>query len=349
MQKKSISVVYLLIIIILCSCSTGRHKPLDHEVGLDSSTFSFDADTYPTSDNLFPHYQMAPGDIIDVLFQIQTWREKNEFLIAIDHTLSVKFVNSPELNETQRIQPDGKISLPYLGEVYVVNKTVIALTEYLTQRYSKILRDPLIYVTVPEFRSRIKELKKDLHTAPRGLSRLVMVRPDGYTTFPLLGDIFVAHKTFPEVKETLNKLYDSVLPGLHVDLFLEKHSGSVIYIMGEVNTPGTYNVMKPISIMQALAMGGGFKSSSKLEEVIVFRRLKNKLVANAVNVQDTLYPDDASTFFYLKPDDIVFVPKNQRSALAEAHREIADILFFRGWSIGLDGTIYKPPILGPDD
>lgn len=330
-------------------CSEKQERPLDQEVELAGTSFSFDKETYPSGENLFPAYTMAPGDILDVLFQIQTWRGKKDFFIAIDHTLSVKFVNSPELNETQRIQPDGKISLPYLGEVHVVNMTISELTGYLTERYGKILRDPVIYITVPEFRSRIKELKKDLHTAPRGLSRLVMVRPDGYTTFPLLGDIFVATKTFPEVKKKLNEMYEAFLPGLHVDLFLQKHAGSVIYIIGQVKQPGTHKIMRPISIMEALAISGGFTPGAKLDHVHVFRRIKNKLVATTVNVQNTLTPQKDDRFFNLKPDDIVYVPKTLRATLAEAHRDIADILFFRGWSIGMDGTLYNPPIFGPDN
>lgn len=347
MKKTLIPFLFFLMILTGHGCSEKQDLPLDQEVELAGTTFSFDKGTYPAANNLFPAYRMSPGDILDVLFQIQTWRKKEDFIIAIDYTLNVKFVNSPELNETQRIQPDGKISLPYLGEVYVVNMTIAELTRYLNQRYGKILRDPSIYITVPEFRSRIKELKKDLHTAPRGLSRLVMVRPDGYTTFPLIGDMFVANKTFPEVKNDLNERYEGFLPGLHVDLFLQKHAGSVIYIIGQVKLPGTHKIMRPLSVMEALAISGGFTPGARLDHVYVFRRNENKLVATTVNVQDTLTPQKAGRFFHLRPDDIVYVPRTRRSTLAEAHRDIAEILFFRGWNIGLDGTLYKPPVIGP--
>jgi len=348
MKITLILVLLFVLVPAFHGCSEKQNLPKDQEVELVGTTFSFDRETYPSADTLFPNYRMAPGDILDVLFQIQTWREKDEFLIAIDHTLNVKFVNAPELNETQRIQPDGKISLPYLGEIHVVNQTIAELTEDLTRRYSKILRDPSIYITVPEFRSRIKELKKDLHTAPRGLSRLVMVRPDGYTTFPLLGDIFVATRTFSEVKKQLNQRYEAFLPGLHVDLFLEKHAGSVIYIMGEVKLPGTHKILRPVSVMEALAIGGGFTSGARLDHVYVFRRNKNRLVAATVNVRNTLTPRKAGGFFYLKPDDIVYVPRTRRATLAEAHRDIADILFFRGWSISFDGVLSNTPLMGPD-
>jgi len=139
--------------------------------------------------DVFTEYRISPGDILDVLFQIQTWVEKKNFKLGVDHLVSVSFVHSPELNVEQTVRPDGKITLPYVGEVYVVGKTIEEITRDLKKDFSTILQSPDIYVMVPEFNSAIKELKKDLHTAPRGLSRLSTVRPDGYATFPMLGDV----------------------------------------------------------------------------------------------------------------------------------------------------------------
>lgn len=322
---------------LLTGCAKDPGVPLNQEVAIPGSTFSFDRDSYPTDQGLFPEYHIAPGDVLDVLFQIRTWKQNDNFALAIDHTISVKFVHTPELNETQRIQPDGKVSLPYLGEVYVVNKTVQELTDELKDRYRNILRDPEIYVTVPEFRSRIKELKNDLHTAPRGLSRLVMVRPDGYATFPLIGDLFVGGKVFKEMNETLDRLYDKVLPGLHVDLFLEKHSGSVFYVFGEVMKSGAYQIAKPIGVLEGIALAGGTRYSARLDSIFIFRKKQNKLVATRYNAAGLLAPGEKSTYFYIRPDDIIYIPKTRIANLAELNRDIADILFFRGWSISVEG------------
>ena len=285
------------------------------------------------SDDLFTEYHIAPGDVLDVLFQIETWKENPRFTLAVDQEITVKFENNPELNETQIIRPDGTISLPYLGNIHVTGKTVDELTEELQNMYREreVLQIPKLYLIVGEFRSAIKELKNDLHTAPRGLSRLVTVRPDGYATFPMLGDIMVAGKSVPAVSKTLNDQYALIVNGLNCDLFLEKHSGSLIYIVGQVRNPGDYAITRPVSVLKALTMAGGFSQGAKLGSVIVARRQDNKIIATRVDVSDALSFNDTRDLFYLQPDDIVFVPKTWIFKASEVAQQISEVMFFRGW------------------
>ena len=297
------------------------------------ASFSADADQHPF--NVFSTYYIKPGDQLDVLFQIRTWIEKKDFLLAADHVVEVKFVHNPELNEQQTVRPDGNISLPYVGEIFVIGKTVVELQEELKEHYSKVLRKPELYVIVPEFRSAIKELKKDLHTAPRGLSRLVTVRPDGNVSFPMVGELFVVNKTIFEVNKCLNEMYEQIVPGLHVDLFLEKHSGTQVYVMGEVNESGAYNIKKPISVVEAITLAGSYLPSAKLNSIVVVRKMNAKMVATIINLEDTLALKKDSTFFYLQPDDIVYVPKSRIAKASEVANYLADMVFFRGWSVGL--------------
>ncbi len=340
-------VVLFLLPVFLFGCGGKEGLLTGEETVIERGGFSTDQEgqTY----DIFPKYHISPGDILDVLYQIKTWIKKDKFTVAVDHTISVKFPNSPGLNETQRIRPDGTISLPYLGSVYVIDRTLDDLADYLKIRYKEILRDPELYIVVPEFRSRIKELKKDLHTAPRGLSRLVTVRPDGYATFPMLGDVLVSSKTVPEVREILNKRYDEILPGLHCDLFLERHSGTVVYVVGQVYTPGAHRIRKPITVIEALALSGGYRYSAKLQSVLVIRKLKDKIIATKINVKNTLELKGDGSLFYLKPDDIVYVPKRNITKLAEISRDIADIAFFRGWSVGFSWELHKEPTKRADD
>lgn len=325
--------VLLLLAVLGCAAPDASQDPPGHEyVELLQTTFNFDRNEAPY--RFFRAYRISPGDVLDVLYQVKTWQEQDEFRLAIDHVVTVKFVNLPELNETERIRPDGKISLPYLGEVYVVGITVKELTEQLQARYSKILKSPELYVLVPEFQSAIKELKKDLHTAPRGLSRLVTVRPDGYATFAMMGDVKVVDRTIPDVSQQLNDAYEKILPGLAVDLFLEKHSGHRVYVLGDVGEPGAYAIPKPMTVIEALALAGSHLPTSDIRKVAVVRRHNDKMVGTFLDLAETLDLDEKAEFFFLKPDDIVYVPRQRLSRWADVTRDIADVLFFRGWSVG---------------
>jgi len=327
----SIIIVFLFLITMISCASSGPAK--NEEIAMERTTFSFDQGKAPY--DVFPEYRLKPGDMLDVLFQIHTWKARKTFKIAVDHTVSVKFVSIPQMNETQLVRPDGTISLPYLGSVQVIGKTVKKLTKELKRRYAKILQNPELYVTVPEFRSAIKELKTDLHTAPRGLSRLVTIRPDGYVTFPAVGDMYVANRTLPDVSRELNKAYEKLLKDLHCDLFLEKHSGSFIYVMGEVKKPGVYRIEKPVSVVSAITRAGSYTSGAKMNSVFIVRRHANKMIATRLDLKDTLSFSKGNRFFFLQPDDIVYIPKTWLTSAAEVAKKIASLLFFNGWGVGL--------------
>jgi len=327
--------IWVLCTAFLLGCASKQNTlPEDNERHFERTTFSFDQGTYPSDLDLFPEYRVAPGDVLDVLFQIQ--RQKVErFPITLYHTVSVKFVNLPALNESQEVLPNGNISLPYLGEVRVVGKTPAELRQELTQEYSSILRDPELYVSVPEFNARIKQLRNDLHTSPRGLSKLVNVRPDGYATFPLLGDYLVATKTLPQINEILHADYLDYLPGMQADIFLHEQTGSVLFVLGEVLNPGSYEIMRPTNALEALTLAGGFSAKADLERVVVFRRHERRQIARSLNLKALLNMDGDSQFFFLRPDDVLYVPKSSVGATGELMRQLADIILFNGWGASI--------------
>ncbi len=346
MKLRAFLALVLLQVVVSAGCATT--VPNGTETAADRTTFTFDQQQ--ASYELFSTYRMKPGDILDVLFQIRTWVEKDSFLIAVGHTLDVRFVHALELNERpgrtyegQRVLPDGTISLPYLGPVKVTGKTVLQLKQELQERYKPILRNPELYIIVPEHEDSIKQLKADLHTSPRGLSRLVTIRPDGYVTFPMVGDIFVADRSLPEVSAELNKLYLGILPDLHCDLFLEQHAGSVVYVTGEVKNPGSFKVVKPITVLEAVTLAGGFDRAARLEEVVVIRRHEQKFVATRINLAGNLSGISKDPFFHILPDDIVLVPRTRLSKAAEVARSIGDIIFFRGWNLGFNWELRTAP------
>ncbi|MBI5233076.1 MAG: polysaccharide biosynthesis/export family protein [Deltaproteobacteria bacterium] len=330
MTKFTRSLYFAAFIALFVTACAATMPKESEEIPIEMNTFTKGVLTYPY--DLFTEYKILPGDILDVLFQVQTWVPRDDYKFGIDDIVSIKFVHAKELDQEQTIRPDGKISLPYLGEMYIVGKNIEELTAELTSSYTGILRKPELYIVVPEFRASIKELKKDLHTAPRGLSRLVTVRPDGYVTFPMVGDIFVVGKTIPDINKLLNERYIQIIPELHVDLFLEKHAGALIYVVGKVNKPGPYNIVKPITIMEALSLAGSYSHGAKLDSIIIVRKYEGKMVATRVDLDKTMKFETKSSLFYLQPDDIMYVPETRISKAADVARDIADIIFYRGWS-----------------
>jgi polysaccharide export outer membrane protein len=318
------------------STATKPAAPQIPEKPVDITTFSFDQQQAPY--DVFGEYRIGPGDLLDVLYQVRSWVRQHSFRLAMHHTVTVKFIYAPELNTTQQVRPDGTISLPYLGSVHAVDKSVDEFASELRQKYKPILNIPEISVEVPDFLSGIKELKADLYTTSRGLSRLVTVRPDGYVTFPMVGDVVAAGRTVPELSRELDAAYEKFLPGLNCDLFLEKPAGQVVYVVGQVARPGGFEMKRPFTVLEALALAGGYQAGAKLSSIFVVRRHQGRMVAARVDVKRTLSFGKGSQAFFLQPNDIIYVPKTWLRTAAEVAKDLMDMIFFRGWS--LYGQIY---------
>lgn len=334
---------YVAIVPVLVFILTGCTKDLvcenqiltRNEITLENASFTFDYQE-ENFGKTFPNYFISAGDVLDVLFHIQTKSTdpNYQFILETDHKIVIKFTSTPELNEEQYIRPDGTISLPVLGQVKAAGKTVAELQQELQSQYSRVLQNPEIHILVPEFSKRIEELKQDLHTAPRGLSRLVTVRPDGHVTFPMVGEMNVLGKTIAEVNKTLNAGYLKIFRGLQVDLFLEKASGSNVYVLGSVNKVGAYEVTRPITVLEALTLAGGTTPNAQLENIVVMRRndKEKKVIATEINIDDILNFECGSKNFYLKPYDMVYVPRTGLAETAQIARDLMDTMMFKGWS-----------------
>lgn len=330
----------LLLTLLLCHGCSQRSQPtleIGEEANVPSHSFTF---TPPQFEHL-SSYKLNPGDVLDVLFQIQTWAPESAYRISLGDTVSVRFPEISQLDQNQKVLPDGSISLPYIGVVNIYDKTAAEVAAALNAAYKEILVSPNIYVTVPEYLSQIRELKKDLHTSARGLSRLVTVRPDGFVTFPMVGDVFVVTRSIPEIKAQLNQAYNKISASLHADLFLERHAGSKIYIGGEVTKPGAYDISRPISIIQAVTMAEGLTRDALLNQVYVIRRQQQQMIATRIDMRDTLDFTATTRLFYLLPDDIVYIASTELSDAAHIARQVADVLFFRGWSMGFSWQLRR--------
>jgi polysaccharide biosynthesis/export protein len=73
--------------------------------------------------------------------------EKPGVLTAGD-TIKVSFTTAPELNQSQKIEPDGRVSLPLIGEVYATGKSTGQFQTELTQLYKTQLQNSDVIVTL---------------------------------------------------------------------------------------------------------------------------------------------------------------------------------------------------------
>jgi polysaccharide export outer membrane protein len=140
------------------------------------------------------------------------------------------------------------------------------------------------------------------------LSQSVQVRPDGKITLPLIGDLEASTKTPIELRDTITTSLKEYVTNPTVTVIVVEALASQVYVMGEVTNPGTMQLHGPTTILQALAMAGGFKEFANTKDVKVLRPRSgnNGVETIRFNYKDVINGDAKP--FYLRSGDTVIVP-----------------------------------------
>lgn len=105
------------------------------------------------------------------------------------------------------------------------------------------------------------------------LSQRVTVRPDGYVTLPLIGDVLVEGRTVESIARdivTRSAKFYTEAPVVAVEV-AELHSYRV-YVLGEVSRAGEFTPKGQVTVLQAIALAGGFTRFAAPEKVVIVRR-----------------------------------------------------------------------------
>ena len=140
----------------------------------------------------------------------------------------------------------------------------------------------------------------------------------GQISMPLVGDIVAADRTPEELDRALTeKLGEKYFERPDVSVGIKSSAGRLVTVDGSVNKSGSYPVLGPLTLMQAVALAGGADEFANLRRVAVFRRIGGQRQAAAfdlVSIRRGEAPDPQ-----LYAGDIVMV---DGSKVKEAQRRI---------------------------
>ncbi len=150
------------------------------------------------------------------------------------------------------------------------------------------------------------KLRIEVYKDPQ-LSQSVQIRPDGKITLPLVGDVEAAGKTPIELRDVLAGSLKEFMNNPTVTVIVVEAVASQVFVMGEVSHPGSMQLHGPTTILQAIAMAGGFKEFANTKDVRVLRPNANGSMQQLrFNYKDVLNGDAKP--FYLRSGDTVIVP-----------------------------------------
>ena len=147
-------------------------------------------------------------------------------------------------------------------------------------------------------------------------NQTVSVQPDGFVTLRGVGDIKVAGETVPELTQTVRQAYEKFLNNPVISIVLKDFEKPYFVADGQVAKPGKYEMHGNTTVTQAIAIAGGFQSSAKHSQVVLFRRIDDQWTeAKLIDVKKMEKSRDLREDPVLHPGDMLFVPKNTMSKI----------------------------------
>jgi polysaccharide biosynthesis/export protein len=149
------------------------------------------------------------------------------------------------------------------------------------------------------------------------LTRTVPVRPDGKISLPLVNDVQAAGFTPMELREQLKEKLAEYAPGAEISVIVAEVNSFKVSVMGKVQRPDRYLLKGPTTVLDVLALAGGFQDFANQERVVVLRPepffVQGKPSGQTfrrfyVNYKKVIAAGGETENFALQPGDIVVVP-----------------------------------------
>lgn len=240
------------------------------------------------------------------------------YVIGPEDVLEIQVWERRDLNQTVFVRPDGRTSLPLVGEIAVAGKTVQELQDHLAEVYEKTVKGAVVTVLVRDIKSRPVyfvggfgrpgpiQLMRDL-TLIQAISIVGGVHPaaDAENGYVLRGD-----KRLPVDFVKLVQKGD-----LSQNLKLEPGDSVVapvadlIYVQGEVRAPGVVKYTSELTLLKAITQSGGLTPLAAPGRVELLRGKGEKRERMKVDVDNIMRAPEENADVSLKPDDIIFVPQ----------------------------------------
>ena len=144
-----------------------------------------------------------------------------------------------------------------------------------------------------------------------GMQREVIVLPDGRISFPLAGHVMAAGKTVMMLERVLAARLKKYYPNTVVSVAAKSVVGNRIFVIGEVNNPGAYQVAQRIDVMQVLSLAGGLAQFAEKDGIKVLRRADGRQNAIPFDYSRVQRGRDLPSNILLQSGDIVVVPKKE--------------------------------------
>jgi polysaccharide biosynthesis/export protein len=132
-----------------------------------------------------------------------------------------------------------------------------------------------------------------------------VVRPDGKISLPLAGELQASGKTTGELQQEIVIQLHRYITDPVVNVIVKQVNSMKISVLGEVHKPDVYRIHNQVTVLDAIAMAGGFTEFAKRSKVIVIRGSGANQQKIMLNIRDAVV--GGAVQMYLQPLDTVYV------------------------------------------
>jgi polysaccharide export outer membrane protein len=136
----------------------------------------------------------------------------------------------------------------------------------------------------------------------------VTVRPDGIITIPLLGEIRAAGLSSSALAREIQTKATTYISDPNVTVTVRQINSRKVYITGEVNSPGAYPLVGPMTVLQLIALAGGVLEYARIDSITVLREEQGLTRAIRFNYNDVSRGQRLEQNILLQPGDTVVIP-----------------------------------------
>jgi len=138
------------------------------------------------------------------------------------------------------------------------------------------------------------------------LTTTVVIRPDGRISLPLANELQASGKTAVELQQEITEKLRQFIAQPVVNVMVKQVNSLKISVLGEVRKPDVYRIKNRVTVLDAIAMAGGFTDLARPNRVIVLRNGPSGPQRIKVNVKQAV-AEERRAPIYLQPLDTVYV------------------------------------------
>ncbi|MFV0422335.1 polysaccharide biosynthesis/export family protein [Oleidesulfovibrio sp.] len=244
----------------------------------------------------------------------------DEYVIGSGDGLLVNVWGESDLNVAIAVRPDGRITVPGIGDVMAQGKTPTQLTAEMTKKLSELVRNPIVTVSVTAVRNNavtihgagVQANVVPLERSTTLLELLAQLAPGDTADFDQaylsrggkqvvsgFTELFVKGDTSQDVE---------LLPGDRI--YIPYRADRNVFVMGAVNSPMAIPHHEGLSVLEALLAAGSFNKFADRNNTVIVRQEGKVKKSIPVKGGDLVNEGDLSQNLALQPGDYVIVKKS---------------------------------------